>query len=661
MRRFGAALSTVLLAALAQSALAQTARPRIASLAPAGLQRGLEGQANFTGTWIGTAVAVLAQHPGIVFDNLKPSGAAPDARNPEGNLAARLRVAPDVPPGRYAVRVLTIAGVSDPAYLVVGQWTEVLEVEPNTGSAPQKVASPSTVVGVIGSAEDTDTFRIAARKGETLVVDIAAGSIGSPLVPIAVLRNSAGFEVASGMALRSPDALIRYPVPTDGDYTLSIRDLSFRGGGEYVYRATVGAIPWIGSIHPPGGSPGGNQAVRLRGANLGESVRTVLTLPAGSGEPTIAVRVPFGAFLSNPVSVGISDLPGMMEAEPNSALERAQPISPPVVVSAVLDPAPGRATDEDWFSFQAKAGETFVFAVQSVQLGGRIEPILSIHDEKGGSLATSGVSDGVRDPTMTWSAPADGRYRIKVADLHKGGGPDETYRLRVSAPMPDVRLDAFPDAPIVGPGGRVPVTVSVERLEGYTGPVVLEWPDPPPGVRALGAMTVPANATQTVIVLEADQNATPAGRSAWVRVAGRVDRGARAYSETYAKNNDQLVRSAVRQPMPVVSVGGRPDIVVDTESVELTVAPGGSQELPVRIARAPGFTAKVPLVLFGGPAGVTAVGEIAAGASEVRLAVKVDGNSPQGDFTVAVVGRSMLDELRWMEHASRPIVLHIRR
>jgi len=476
-----------------------------------------------------------------------------------------------------------------------------------------------------------------------------------------VLRNAEGFEVASGMALRSPDAVLRHAVAKDGMYRVSIRDLSFRGGNEFVYRATVGAIPWVSSVFPPGGASGSSRAVRWRGVNLGNPNAVTLTVPSATDEPFAAIRPVFASGTANPIVVGHSELPEALEVEPNSTRERAQPVSPPVVVSGILDPAPGRPMDEDWFVFEASAGEPFVVSLQAVLLGSKLDPVLTIYDEKGGILATSPVTDGVRDPTLSWTAPAKGRYRVRVTDLNQAGGPDAVYRLRISAPIPDYRLEAFPDVPSVPPGGRVPVTVTVERLEGFAGPVDLEWLDLPPGVRATGAMRIPANANQTVVVLEAEGSAAQTPNRGWVRARGRSDRTARGLSETYAKANDQIVRTATRQPIPMVAVGAKPEIVLETDVVEWTARPGASIEIPIRIARAANYAAKVPLGLSGAPAGVSGTGEIAQGAVEGRLVLKVEANAQEGDFTLAVLGRVPVDELRWLEHASRALTLRIRR
>jgi hypothetical protein len=77
----------------------------------------------------------------------------------------------------------------------------------------------------------------------------------------------------------------------------------------------------------------------------------------------------------------------------------------------------------------------------------------------------------------------------------------------------------------VRPGGEAAVTVTVKRLQGYTGPVALELvvPSGSSGVSAAN-VTVPAGVDRTKLVLKATANAKPASDLAFlVRATAKID------------------------------------------------------------------------------------------------------------------------------------------
>jgi hypothetical protein len=92
----------------------------------------------------------------------------------------------------------------------------------------------------------------------------------------------------------------------------------------------------------------------------------------------------------------------------------------------------------------------------------------------------------------------------------------------------------------------------------------------------------------------------------------------------------------------------------------LTLAPGKTVEIKVKIARKEGFTAKVPLALLGLPAGITATTpEIAEKQTEATITLKIEGDAKPGDSTLIVVGKAVLDELRFVPHCALPLTLTV--
>ena len=65
-----------------------------------------------------------------------------------------------------------------------------------------------------------------------------------------------------------PDPVLYYRVPQDGSYELEIRDSIYRGREDFVYRITVGEIPFLTHVFPLGMQAGQSGTVELYGWNL---------------------------------------------------------------------------------------------------------------------------------------------------------------------------------------------------------------------------------------------------------------------------------------------------------------------------------------------------------------------------------------------------------
>ena len=68
-----------------------------------------------------------------------------------------------------------------------------------------------------------------------------------------------------------PDPVLYYEVPEDGDYVLAINDALFRGRESFVYRITIGELPFVTGIFPMGGHVGEQPVqIEMDGWNLEE-------------------------------------------------------------------------------------------------------------------------------------------------------------------------------------------------------------------------------------------------------------------------------------------------------------------------------------------------------------------------------------------------------
>ena len=106
------------------------------------------------------------------------------------------------------------------------------------------------------------------------------------------------------------------------------------------------------------------------------------------------------------------------------------------------------------------------------------------------------------DSRILFDAPADGRYVVRVRDVRGFGGDDFSYRLVIRPRQEDFRVSLDPENPNIPEGGSIPVTVNVERLDGFNGPIDVTLDGLPLGITATSTRVLPDffNAVLTLTV-----------------------------------------------------------------------------------------------------------------------------------------------------------------
>jgi hypothetical protein len=495
-------------------------------------------------------------------------------------LFVRVTVAPGAPPGPRELRLETAPsgggkgaapGLSNPLTFCVGQLPELCEPEPllavqppggdrRSAASPEPgdhrravdITLPAVVNGQIAPNDqylpqfqrnrvfvsgDVDRYRFQAHKGQQVVAMLSARELVPYLadgVPgwfqaTLTLYDAAGKELAYNDDYRfHPDPVLLFKVPADGQYVMEIKDALYRGRSDFVYRLTVGELPFVASIFPLGGPAGAATNVEVRGWNLpgrekthvGESLRDSwpvserpgyadtlrLTMDAKNKAPGVyPLAVRSGDRVSNSVPFAVDTLPECLAKEPNNAPQNAQRVKLPVIVNGLID-QPG---DWDVFCFDGRAGEEVVAEVQARRLDSPLDSVLRLTDAAGKQLAfnddqedkSAGLNTHHADSLIQVTLPADGTYYVHLGDSQHQGGPEYAYRLRLSAPRPDFALRVVPSGLNVRSGRVLPVTVFALRKEGFAGEIALALKDAPEGFALSG--TVPADKDQAQVTLTA--------------------------------------------------------------------------------------------------------------------------------------------------------------
>jgi hypothetical protein len=658
---------------LTTPATAQTVPPRITQVTPSGGQRGTTVEVTVSGINVGRGTGLLFEGNGLTVESLTPEKPAPSPppkegdkppespKNPAGKVTARVRIAADAEPGIRVMRVLTPLGPSNIAPFVVDQWPEVAEKEPNNGrEQAQQVTFPVTVVGRVDPAEDVDCFRFHASAGQTLVFDVLAARLESPLDSILSIQDEAGHELALNEDFHGLDSFLAFTAPSAGDYWVVLRDVRNSGGSNFTYRLTMGEIPYVTGVFPMGGKAGETVEMALRGFNLGEHPTCRVTLATETGPQPLPRALPLPGGASNPITLGVGDAPELTEAEPNDDPAKAQPLPVPATVNGRIDRGSGLApADVDCYRFRAEKGQALVLEVMARRCGSALDSLLSVTDKSGKELASNDDAEG-KDSRLEFTAPETGDYIARVTDLQERGGPDFTYRLSIHRAVPDFRLSFMPGRLAVGQGGRVPLIVTAERQHGFDDEIALEVSGLPPGVSVVGPAHLRKGRNDMVLVLAAVADAAIAAGPFHVTGAASID-GHEVRRE--AQGMEEIVRDGERTPRPArlltAAVAEPPDLVLTVPPDRQTLAPGKTVEIPVKVERSKGFKGKVPLMVLGTPEGVTITApEIAEDQSEVKITLKAEENAPAGEGDLVIAARMGGDENQVL-HVAPPVPLVI--
>jgi hypothetical protein len=433
----------------------------------------------------------------------------PACRSLSALAIAEITIAADAPPGEREIRVLTSRGPSNPMAFDVGQVPETTRPPMKTAAkqilgkeslalrkrppeeAEVHVTLPCTMNGQIASGE-INSYRFSAKKGQKLVASLRARQLVPYIAdavpgwfqPVLKLCDAKGAEVAYADDYRfRPDPVILCEIPADGEYVLAVQDSIFRGREDFVYRLTVGELPFVTSIFPLGGREGALPEIAMKGWNI-EGARLVPPA-AGAREGMARVVAERKGIVSNPMPFAIDTLPEIVEEESKGASSRPQKVTLPVIVNGRID----MADDWDVFEFSGKAGDAVVAEVTARRLDSPLDSIVKIVDAEGNlvgfnddceDLAT-GLNTHHADSHVLAKLPADGVYRIHIGDTARKGGAAYGYRLRISAPRPEFALRIVPSFATILGKQDAGVSVHAIRKDGFIGPITIDLKDPPEG------------------------------------------------------------------------------------------------------------------------------------------------------------------------------------
>jgi hypothetical protein len=532
MSRFPLAMLLVLLATGGTRA-----NPPVASyIFPAGGQRGTAVKFKVGGLFLHERCGFEMLGPGVKADahllRTKtlwfegPILPLPDSQQADDypkDMAGQVAIEPNALAGLRHWRLWTSQGATPAMKFVVGDLPEMVEDEIDGDPVPVAVKLPITINGRIFPRADVDVWSFQARKGQTILGEVDAARLGSPLQARLEVRDSDGRALAENAPRLGPDPAVRFTAPADGTYQVRVHDIRFQGGQAFVYRLTITADPHVDRFYPLGGRRGSTVNLDLAGQNLPKAPVPV-ALPAVPNTEW-AYQFDFGGKKSNRILLELDDLPEHLEAEPNDRPNQAKPVALPAVFNGRID-TPG---DIDCFSWTAKKGETYVFDLRAARLGSPLDGVLTVRDAAGKQLARAEAAP--LDPTLTFTVSADGTYCVEVRDRFRSrGGPEFAYRLRADRPpAPDFRLSLQADVVTLPRKGQAVLKVTAKRIGGFKEPIALAIHGLPSGVKVAPVTLGPG---QTAVDLRFTADATAAIKVSHLSVEGSAKLGSTMVKRT---------------------------------------------------------------------------------------------------------------------------------
>lgn len=408
----------------------------------------------------------------------------------KGDIKQKVKVSADLSPDARAEFGLFAEqdGLSAPSanrFRVV-DFPNVLEAEPNddpghaNGSEGSTAAAvPVAFNGIIEKDGDADFFKFKAAKGQVLDINVYGRRVRSPLDSVLIVHDAKGNQIANNDDSGGPDSYLRFNVPADGEFMVSVRDQLNKGGPDFVYRIEITPV-----------EPKLTLAIPNLGLNGQPSQeRQAIVVPKGNRYATLirATRADAGG----PFALNVDGLPDgiTMAAEPIAAGQDVVPVF-----------------------FEAKADAAVAGKLCDVGAKPVADP------EKKDAPANNVEGKFVQTVELSIGQNNTSYHEVKVNKLEVAVADEVPFTIKLVQPK----------APL-SQTGSMELKVVAERKGDFKGPINLKTLYDPQGVNA-GNVTIAPDKTEAAIPLSAAAGA-PARK--WkIAVLGQADVNGPAWVST---------------------------------------------------------------------------------------------------------------------------------
>jgi hypothetical protein len=257
-----------------------------------------------------------------------------------------------------------------------------------------------------------------------------------------------------------------------------------------------------------------------------------------------------------------------------------------------------------------------------------------------------------KDSRVTFTAPSDGTYYVKVADVRGLGGDDFAYRLTIREPVPDYLVTATPTNPNIPEGSASAIQVSTFRAEGFEGPINVEFDGLPEGIQGTHGTIQPGEDSVTLILSHKPGTKLPDNWARY-RILARAQIGSRV-AERVANGGDYL---------KLISLMPKPDVKVIVKTPQVSLPAAGEAKITLAVQRDNGFKGRVLFRLEDLPFGVRPVNVglngIMIAENETERTFTLDSRPWVKAGVKPIYAIGLVEALVQTEHPSVPIALQI--
>jgi hypothetical protein len=219
-----------------------------------------------------------------------------------------------------------------------------------------------------------------------------------------------------------------------------------------------------------------------------------------------------------------------------------------------------------------------------------------------------------KDSRLTFVAPADGEYLVRVSDVRGFGGEKFHYSLTIRRPAPDFKVTLSPANPSIGASSGKIIVAKAERIDNFDGPITVEITGAPPGFALLSPLVIEAGHFEAKGVLFAHANAPQPTEANW--------------SQTKATATAEVANKPVKHDvnnLGTIKLTDKPKVTVQLLTVkkspeeehppaaggelkfpampEVTIVPGQETQVRLKVERN-GFNDRIPIEVENLPHGV---------------------------------------------------------
>lgn len=442
-----------------------------------------------------------------------------------------------------------------------------------------------------------------------------------------------------------------------------------------------GESPFLTQTLPVAVAPGRATRVQLTGSNLagpaklwtscdaattqleGEPVSFNVTVPSGTPLGIGALRVLTTNGASTVSLFLIDPLPAATNHPGNNSFASAQTVTLPIGVDAY-----SRKLEAAYYKFSARKGQRLSVEAVAQRLGSLLDPRVRLLDAEGRELLVVDDSPGCgADNAFTYAIPSNGDYVVEIRDTKYEGGPGYYYRLR---------LGEFSLTPLPFLSDAISTQLLDAALPSTTRTVEREPNDTPQNAQAFSIPTLLSGSFAKL--RDRDWYEFHLRESERLRFTGRTrsigsacdlflqiqDAKGKGIAEANVTGADEgtitntfkkagayrlLVEELNRQGGPnfnyqIEVTEFRPGFTLSAELETASGPPGGTFEIPVKVARR-GFEGPIKLTLVGLDARFTITNDFITGkTNETKLQVIVPPDIEPGAFwSFVIVGQAELD------------------